>query len=317
MDPVCHTLAGAALGEAGLKRRTALGLSTLVVAANLPDIDVAVYATDTVWMAFRRGWTHGVLAMAVLPALLALAMWLWDRLIRQRRERPPAPADARGLLLLAYIGTVSHSLLDFLNSYGIRLLKPFSDRWFYGDALYIVDPWMYLVLGTGVALARWRSQQGHEPSWHSARIALAVAAAYLAVMLMSNLWARSVVAAGLERAGRSGARFMVTPVFANPFRREVIVDTGDRYEKGALWFEPAPHFRPAGYGVDKGLHDPAANRAMLTERAQQFLIWSRFPFFVVERGPTATRVYLNDFRYSSRTGRDGWATTVLELPRAP
>jgi inner membrane protein len=317
MDPVCHTLAGAALGESGLKERTALGMSTLLIAANLPDIDVLAYATAAVPMFVRRGWTHGVLAMAVLPVLLGLAMLAWDRWVRQRRMSPGARANPGGLLLLAYAGTLSHPLLDFLNSYGIRLLKPFSDRWFYGDALYIVDPWMYVVLGGGVALARWRARRGGTRPWQPARLALGVVAIYVGVMLASNLWARTEVAAGLERAGRGGARFMVTPVFVNPFRREVIVDTGDRYEKGMLWFEPSPHFRPTGYGVDKGLHEPAANRAMLTPRAQHFLVWSRFPFFVVDPDPTRARVYLNDFRYSSHTGRDGWATTVIEVPEVP
>ena len=37
--------------------------------------------------------------------------------------------------------------MDVLNSYGVRLLMPFSGRWFYGDALYIVDPWLYLAAG--------------------------------------------------------------------------------------------------------------------------------------------------------------------------
>ena len=45
----------------------------------------------------------------------------------------------------------------------------------------------------------------------------------MAVMAGSNLWARAVVRSGLMRAGRSGeTRFMVTPVFGNPLRREVI-----------------------------------------------------------------------------------------------
>ncbi|MFN2447827.1 MAG: metal-dependent hydrolase [Vicinamibacterales bacterium] len=312
MDPICHTLAGAAIGEAGLKYRTALGLSTLVIAANLPDVDVLVYATDTVPMAFRRGWTHGVLAMAILPPLLALAMLAWDRVVRQRRAHPPSPATLVGLLAVAYVGTLSHPFLDFLNSYGVRLLKPFSDRWFYGDALYIVDPWMYAVLGTGVVLARRAASRGRAHASRPARTALIVAGAYIGVMLLSNVWARSAVADGLARAGQDGARFMVTPVAVNPFVREVIVDTGERYEKGHLWFAPTPRFRPAGYAVDKGLREPASNRAMLTRRGQEFLRWSRFPFFVVDRNAPRPRVFLNDFRYSSRTGRDGWATVVIE-----
>ena len=56
---------------------------------------------------------------------------------------------------------------------------------------------------------------------------------------------------------------MVTPVFANPFRRDVLVDTGTRYEKGQLWFGPTPHFRPLGYGVDKGFDQPEALVALV------------------------------------------------------
>src|SRR6478672_163897 len=74
MDNLCHTLIGAALGEAGLKRRTGLGNATLMIASNLPDVDVLIFATGTPAVAFRRGWTHGILADALLPLLLTGAM---------------------------------------------------------------------------------------------------------------------------------------------------------------------------------------------------------------------------------------------------
>ena len=105
-----------------------------------------------------------------------------------------------------------------------------------------------------------------------ARIGLALAAIYIVAMLGSNLLARREVQSGLVRAGRPpDTRFMVTPVFANPLRREVVIDFGDRYEKGHLWFEPLPHFRPAGYGVAKGLEDPAVQPALQLPRAQAYL----------------------------------------------
>src|SRR6185295_11108606 len=53
VDNLCHTLVGAALGEAGLKRRTAFGDATLMIASNLPDMDVLVFATGTPSVAFR------------------------------------------------------------------------------------------------------------------------------------------------------------------------------------------------------------------------------------------------------------------------
>lgn len=313
MDNLCHTLAGAALGEAGLKRRTSLATATLMIASNLPDIDVAVFATDTLAMSFRRGWTHGVVALIVLPPLLAAAMWFWDRARRRARVHSPA-ASWSGLLALSYIGTWLHVFMDWLNSYGIRLLKPFSDRWFYGDALYIIDPVLYVCFGAAILLARRARRQGRVAWWQPARAALAVAAVYVGLMLVSNWWARAEVRAGLDRAGRQGTRFMVTPVLGNPLRREVIVDVGDRYEKGVLWFGPAPRFRPAGYGVDINRADPAVQQAVEHPRFQAFLMWSRFPFFVVQRTAAGTTVIANDYRYSSGSGVDGWATQRLDVP---
>jgi inner membrane protein len=286
-------------------------MATLLLAANLPDIDVGVFATDTLAVSFRRGWTHGVLAVAVLPAVLAGLMLAVDRLWRRRRAGSGAPADIGGLLLLAYLGTLSHVGLDFLNSYGIRLLMPFSGRWFYGDALYIVDPWMYVLLGGGVSFARWRGRRGFARPWQPARLGLACAGGYIALMLGLNVWARAVVHEQLARAGQPTARFMVTPVAVNPFRRDVIVDTGARYEKGRLWFAPAPHFRPAGYGVDTNLGTRVAEAASADPVARAFLRWSRFPFFVAEPTPDGPRILLNDYRYSDQSGRTGWAGVVI------
>jgi inner membrane protein len=311
MDNLCHTLAGAALGYAGLKERTSRGMATLLIASNLPDVDVGVFATNTLAMSFRRGWTHGVLALAVLPAALAGAMLLWDRW-RTSRGSPGAqePANLTGLLLLSCIGTWLHVFMDLLNSYGVRLLMPFSERWFYGDTLYIVDPWLYLILGTAVLMSRARWRRGLAAAVAPARWGLAISAMYIVVMFGANLWGRQAVAQGLARAGRpSDTRFMVTPVLGNPVRREVIIDTGDRYEKGVVWFMPLPHFRPAGYGVETNLDNPIARRAAESPRFQAFLRWSRFPFFVIDDTGGATHVYLNDYRYSGPTGRDGWSAT--------
>lgn len=309
MDNVCHSLLGAALGNAGLARRTPLGMTTLVVANNLPDVDVAVFATDTLAMSFRRGWTHGVPAQLLLPVLLTAIVVACDRLFRKHTTDRVKPAQ---ILLLAYIGVLLHVFLDLMNSYGVRLLMPFSERWFYGDALYIVDPIMYITLGLGWWFSSRRLNKGSPKPFTPARLGLAVAAAYIVAMLGSNLVARREVRDGLTRAGRpEQTRFMVTPVFANPFQREVIIDVGDRYEKGWLWFEPLPHFRPAGYGVEKGLGLPQVQPVLQLPRAQAFLRWSRFPFIQVNPAEPQAGVWLNDYRYAS-AGPYGWAAQKLQ-----
>ncbi len=43
MDNLTHSLVGLALAESGLRRRTALATATLVIGANVPDIDALIY----------------------------------------------------------------------------------------------------------------------------------------------------------------------------------------------------------------------------------------------------------------------------------
>ena len=292
-------------------------------------------------VSFRRGWTHGVLAQAVLPLMLAGIMLVLARR-REKHQRTPAlehpgtrapkhpstrapehpstraPASFAQLALLSYIGVFSHVFLDWLNTYGVRLLMPFSDRWFYGDALFVVDPWLYLVLGAGVWLAKRRERRGLPRPARPAQAALALVSIYVALMIASNLVARATVRGGLDRAGRpADARFMVSPIPVNPFRREVIVDVGDRYEKGFLWFEPWPHFRPAGYGVPTGFDQPEVRTLLDSETVRTYLRWSRFPYFVVERTASPPLVFMNDYRYSDATARPGWAGFRIAVGAEP
>ena len=181
MDNLCHTLVGAALGRAGLSRRTRFGAATLMIAANLPDLDVLVFATGTPPVAFRRGWTHGVVAQLVLPIALtaAVAFVASRRTPRVHGDTLPVPVSVRWLFLLSIIGVYSHLFLDYLNNYGVRLLSPIDWRWFYGDAVFIIDPWLWLVLGLGIWLAR-RTQR----PW-PAIAALLCAAVYIGGMVAS------------------------------------------------------------------------------------------------------------------------------------
>lgn len=158
MDPLAHTLFGAAMAEAGLKKRSRYATATLLVGANLPDLDaVAMLWGNDVSLYVRRGWSHGVLALIVLPLLLVGAVWLWHRWRGTRRADGP-PVHWPWLVVISFLAVWSHPLLDWLNTYGIRLLMPFDDTWFYGDTLFIIDPWVWLLAAAGVVLARSASR---------------------------------------------------------------------------------------------------------------------------------------------------------------
>lgn len=311
MDNICHTLAGAALGEAGLKTRTRFGNATLMVAANLPDVDVLVFATSLPSVFVRRGWTHGILAQALLPIALVLVLLVVDRL-RPRRDagraaRDPGsdapPCRAGWMLVLAYVGVYSHVGLDFLNNYGVRLLAPADWRWFYGDAVFIVDIWLWFALAAGVRWARTRR------SPRPARIALGVAAAYVAIMLVVASAARARVAEAWQaQAGpvdlSSPRALMVGPVPIDPFARTVILDAGDRYVTGSFRWPRTVRFDPP---MPKADDRPEVEAARRDARIRQVLVWARFPTWTVERRDGAALVHLGDLRFG---GRPGLGTTV-------
>lgn len=292
MDNVCHTLVGAAFGEAGLKRRTRFGGATLMIAANLPDLDVLVFVTDVPSVAFRRGWTHGTIAQLFLPVVLTAVMWALSRAWPTRADRPPTRAC--WLLLLSYVGVLSHVALDLLNTYGIRLLMPFEGRWFYGDAVFIIDPWLWLALGAGVWLARRRGVP------MPARSALVVAVLYIAIMSVAARVAHDVALDAWRTTNRAEPQsLMVGPGPVTPFRRQVIVDAGTYYETGTFeWFPARVVFNARR--VPKNDRDPRLSEAREAPQIRGFLVWSRFPFWTLDAVPGGTRVTVSDMRFVGR-----------------
>ena len=301
MDNLCHTLAGAAIGEAGLKGRTRFGNPALIIAANLPDVDVLVFLTGTPPVAFRRGWTHGVLAQALLPLALAAILLAWDRW-RPRRDTAGPPARAGMLIASGYIGVLSHVLLDYLNNYGVRLLMPFSSRWFYGDTLFIVDIWLWLILGAGVYWSRRR----HRPT--EARRALFAATVYIVVMFVSARASRQIVLhEWVAEHGTVPASLMVGPLPVTPLSRVVIVDAGNHYETSRFsWL--SPHGLSGAERWPKRT-DRAVQIAREVPAIRALLSWSRFPYFDLEREGSADRVTFTDLRFGRLVGE-----TTLIVP---
>ncbi|HXG91449.1 MAG TPA: metal-dependent hydrolase [Blastocatellia bacterium] len=152
MENLSHTLLGLTLAKAGLERATPLATTALVVSSNLPDIDVlsGMNGADS-YIEYHRGFTHSFVGLALLAAALTIALAFIDRRFRLRRDPFKRPLNPLKIFLIAYLGGLTHTLLDFTNAYGVRPLLPFDGRWFYGDLIFVVDPWMWLILGSTAA----------------------------------------------------------------------------------------------------------------------------------------------------------------------
>jgi len=277
-----------------------------MISANIPDVDVLVFATGMPWIEFRRGWTHGIFAQIAVPVVLTGAVLLFDRFKRS------GEADGRAFhlgwtLVLALVGVYTHVFLDYLNNYGVRLLTPINWQWFYGDAIFIVDPWMWLMMAVGI----WLASSWARP--RPAQIALIIMSGYIAAMLISGRMARATVVDAWTRThGSEPHALMVGPVPLWPFSRQVIVDAGDHYEYGTFsWPRAAVTLAPEKIPKNNDLPQIAAARRDNNIRA--FLVWARFPFWTVESTPAGVQVTVSDMRFA---GRNGFAASTI-VPSSP
>src|SRR5688572_24437366 len=120
MDNLTHTAVGLFLSRAGLKTWTPRATPIVMLAANVPDLDIVYLAGGSLnYLHYHRHFTHALVAlplMAMIPVLLV-------RLIARKN------VNWLGAWLASCIAVASHLLLDWTNIYGTRLLLPFSARW--------------------------------------------------------------------------------------------------------------------------------------------------------------------------------------------
>jgi inner membrane protein len=296
MDNLTHSLVGALLGQMGLKRKTGLAMPALIIGANIPDIDAGCTVLGTVSLAMRRGLTHGPIAMLVLPLALTGALLWYDRWQERRGKRPVTrlPVRSGWLLALAFLGCLSHPFFDWLNSYGVRLLEPFSQRWFYGDALFIVDPWLWAMLIAGVWLSRRRDKAGRADWRRPAWAAFAGVAAYVGLNL--------VISATATFHYDEPSDVVANPLPLAFWQRDLLWRDDGRMRRNP----PPERFGTARFSLFRDgwssyreigpthMDDPRiAERAARNAEARAFLFWSRMPIAEV-RGDT---IILRDQRF--------------------
>lgn len=309
MDNITHTLLGAALGEAGLKRRSGLGMAALMISANIPDVDVVglFFGENLAW---RRGWTHGPLALLVLPVALTGLLVAFDRWQEKRGKRPlsRSPVLPFSLYWLSLLGFVSHDLLDFLNTYGIRLLMPFSGEWFYGNTLFIIDLWIWLVLGFGIWYSRRQQKQGAGDGTWRAQVALGLVTAYTLLMALGSLATAKATRMQLLAADAVPDVVVASPIPLNPFRRDIVYSLGTEYYGfGRATLTPRPQVVLDNGTIPTNMADPAvAIAASGNKQMRDFLVWSRLPFAEI----SGDSVVVADARYGGAVVRSRFRVGV-------
>jgi inner membrane protein len=184
MDNLTHSLIGLAAAKAGLEKLSPGATTLCILAANSPDADIAVLIFGGRWefLQHHRGITHSIVGALALAVALPVIFYVVDLLLARLRHRKPS-LKFKGLLLASLLVTATHPLMDWTNNYGMRFLLPWSARWFYGDFVFIIDPFIWMVLG-GAAFLLTTKTKKQAGAW----IALAIIPTYIVMVGPLDVW---------------------------------------------------------------------------------------------------------------------------------
>ena len=318
MDNLTHSLVGALLGQAGLKKKTGLAMPALIIGANLPDVDAAcfVWLDGVEHLCFRRGITHGPIAWLLLPLVLAGLLWGWDRWQAKRGKRPEKrlPVHFGWLYGLSFIACLSHPALDWLNTYGIRLLEPFSSEWFYGDVLFIIDIWLWLVLGLATWLSLRREKRGKSWRW-PARTGLAIGAIYILANTITTIGSALIFGINNKAPGHLAVETVIaSPVAFSPWRRDLLVGSRNGWFIGGT--DEFGGYRPPAPIAERTCRWPDTDELTKTRPdLDAFLFWSRAPFAVPAEDGEGIVIY--DARFYNPLSRTRFAVELPDIACEP
>ena len=314
MDNLTHTAIGLFLGRIGLGRWSARGTPIVLIAANIPDIDVVSWAGGPLnYLAYHRHLTHSLLLMPVMALAAVVVVRLAGR----------QPVRWTGAFFAALIAVASHLALDWTNVYGIRLLLPFSSQWLRADITGVVDLWIWAVLALGIAGPFLARLVGSEISSGSAKERYhgrGFAWFALLVVLLYDcgrgvLHARAV--ASLEARMYDGTiplRVAAVPDPLNPLKWRGIVETPGSYVIQDLNLAMDPG-SARGTILHKPDPEPAIDAARRSATFQEFLRFSQYPLWrvtpdaAVENGKL---VEVFDLRFGTPLAPGFMARAVLD-----
>jgi inner membrane protein len=309
LDNLTHSLVGLFLARAGFKYASPGGTAILILAANAPDCDmVSLLGGNTVFIEWHRHFTHSLLGMPFMALLTVATVRLFAR----------EPLRWWRAWWIALLGVASHILLDLTNVYGVRLLLPFSGRWFHWDITPVIDLLIWTVLLLGVAapaLGRLVGSEIGEKRKGAGNAGWAVTALFLLTAYnfgRSVLHERAVAIVDSHRYNGLTPRRSAAFPSLNPLLWIGTAELSNAYVQGNV------DLRTGFHAADmepfyKAERTSAIEAALHTQPFQKFLQFVQYPLWQVQPGidPQGNiRVRLLDLRFGNPR-EPGFAAAAL------
>jgi len=316
VDPFTHIAASIAASRAGLNRTTNWATPMLIVSGLVADLDwLTALSGPRAFLIGHRTFTHSLIGTAAIAIVTALCFTFAGR------KHPTSLIRFSRALIICTIGALLHVALDLTNSYGVKLLWPFSDHWIAMDILQKFDLWVLLVLLAGILVpmlfrmvteeigARQKSRGGAS----GAILALAIVLIYASGRFVLHSRAMDLLNSRLYQGA--------APVVAGAFP-----DSPSPFHWGGVIITDAALFRvdvPLVFGAfdpfaAKHFFKPepsaALDAARATQTARLFMSFARFPRATVANNDRGFHVEITDMRFEivSPPGRSMAAVIDLD-----
>jgi inner membrane protein len=229
---------------------------------------------------------------------VATGFWLWGRQGEESRRVAYLPA-----LAVCACAAGMHLLLDLTNDAGVKLLWPFSARWFAWDLAREVDPGLLVILLAGLLLPVLFNLVGEEigargrkrPGARGAVAALILAAAYVGGRAVTHQRADALLNSHVyqqEAPIRTAAFPTVSPLLWRG-----VVETETAMHEVDVSLASGTEFDPrTAQSQFKPENSQALQRAVASEAALEFLAFARFPLARVQPTQDGFEVRIRDRR---------------------
>ncbi len=290
MDNLTHGLLGLFIGivvyyllRFKTKRRTAI--IAAIIAAELPDIDIVIRAVSAgFYLVHHREITHSLIVVVGVALVMG---YIFHRITKEKYWKYTA---------LCLAGLACHVFLDIITSFGTQFFYPFNNLRYAFSLVPIVDIYVLLIFGIGVAFLRMQPKD-----WYK------VAKAVLFIFFIFLIFKSGLHFHAMDKVGDLAGYddINVVPHILNPFGWRVIVDEPTHYLISDFDLTMGGYAGFLVFEKKSTANIEASKKSLL---ARQFLTFSKFPY-AEEDGNIVRWV---DMRYSVEKGTPFGAEIVLD-----
>ena len=316
MEPVTHALTSIALGRAGLNKITRAATPMLLVSGLIADVDwVTRLGGANTFLHGHRTVTHSLLGTAAIIAAVAAASWVTGR------KYPKFAVGIFPALAICTVGAGTHLLLDLLNGYGVKLLWPFSPKWYAWDRADAVDSWILFFLLVGLLIPELfrlvLEEIGSKPKRHGRQRGAIAGLVFVALVIAGRAFAHQHAIALLDSRdyrGQTPLEVAAFPKPSNPLLWSGVLETDNAIFNLEVPLGPGREFDPELADVHfKPQPSLTLKNAVNSSTAIEFLNFARFPLASVQPQGDGFQVRLRDMRFESElAGRRG-IIAVIDL----